>query len=117
MNADYPANPATTGAHPSPGVTRAVPQGPGGPEAAPASWGAVGPRMQSQPGAGGGTVHPGAPAVPPPTPYATPGGSTGSANPGSPSQPVTPAVTPPTQHAPTRPVAPAVIPPTGSRLV
>ncbi len=115
MNADNPANPATTGAHPFPGVTQAVPQGPGGPEGARAPWGAVGPRMQSQPGAGDGPAHSGAPAVPPPSPYAAPGGSTGSANPGSPSQPVAPAapaVTPPTQHAPAQPAAPAATPPT-----
>jgi hypothetical protein len=102
MNADYPANPATTGAHPFPGVTQAVPQGPGGPEAASPQWGAVGPRMQSEPGAGGGPVRPGAPAVPPPSPYAAPGGSTGTANPTPPSQPAAPAMNPLAQHAPTQ---------------
>lgn len=112
MNADYPANPATPGAHPFPGVTQAVPQGPGGPEAAPVQWGAVGPRMQSQPGAGGGPVHPGAPAVSQPSTYAAPAGSTVSGNPTAPAQPVAPpappAATPPaplqrasTPHAPT----------------
>lgn len=110
MNADYPANPATPGAHPFPGVTQAVPQGPGGPEAAPVQWGAVGARMQSQPGAGGGPVQPGAPAVPRPSTYAAPGGSTVSGNPTAPAQPVapaapaaTPAAVPPApvQHTPT----------------
>ena len=109
MNADYPANPAIPGAHPFPGVTQAVPQGPSGPEAAPVQWGAVGPRMQSQPGAGGGPVHPGAPAVPQPNTHVAPGGSTGSGNPSAPAPPVAPAATPvappppaATQHAATQ---------------
>ena len=113
MNADYPANPATPGAHPFPGVTQAVPQGPGGPETAPVQWGAVGARMQSQPGAGGGPVHPGAPAVPPPSPYASPGGSTGSASPAAPSQPMAPPApsTPPAASAPPAPSAPPALAP------
>jgi len=78
MNAEYPANPAAPGAHPFPGVTQAVPQGSGGPEAAPAAWGAVAPQSHSPQAPGGGSQRPAPPAAPPANPYANPGGHTAS---------------------------------------
>ena len=92
MNADYPANPATPGAHPFPGVTQAVPQGPGGPESAPAPQGVGGPVAHSQSGAGGGAIRPNVPAMPPPSPYAS------TANPGTPASPA-PSAPPPLHTA------------------
>ena len=72
MNAEYPASPATPGGHPFPGVSQAVPQGPGGPESAPPAWGAVAPQSHTPNAPGGGHQRPAVPASPPPNPYANP---------------------------------------------